>query len=222
MYIDDVEVALTKLYTFTTTGEHKVRGVMNDNFTSCETMFQSCPIKHLDCTNFDTSKVTTVSKMFYQNNQSAIGGLTDLNTSNVENFSSILNACQSMYGIDISNWNLSGNCREMFSYAIKAYNIISNADISNVLNFDHAFTLCLQLQNIPNFIGWKQGNLSFPDSANISSVSIHNLINNAKSVADGATARTLTLNATAKTKWQNSQYYEADQTMATEKLITIQ
>lgn len=222
MYIDDVEVALTKLYTFTTTGEHKVKCLMNNNFTSCERMFYGCPIKHLDCTNFDLSKVTTVKFMFYQNNQSAIGGLTDLNTSNVENFTSIFNACQKMGAINISNWNLSGNCREMFAYAIGVNNIISNADISNVLNFDYAFTTCIKLQAIPNFIGWKQGNLSFSDSASISAISIHNLINNAKSVADGAIARTLTLHATAKTKWQNSEYYEADQAMATEKLITIQ
>jgi hypothetical protein len=222
MYIDDVEVALTKLYTFTTTGEHKVRGMMSDNFTSCESMFHGCPIKYLDCTNFDLSKVTTVKFMFYQNNQSAIGGLTDLNTSNVENFSSIFNACQKMGYINISNWNLKGNCSEMFAYDVALGQVVSSADISNVLNFNNAFVTCLNLTAIPNFIGWKQGNLSFSNSASISAVSIHNLINNAKSVADGAIARTLTLNATAKTKWQNSEYYEVDQAMATEKLITIQ
>lgn len=221
MYIDDVEVAITKLYTFTTTGEHKVKCLMKNNFTSCESMFSTCPIKHLDCTNFDTSKVTTVRRMFYQNNQSAIGGLTDLNTSNVENFSSVFNACQKMGTINISNWNLKGNCSSMFAYDTALGQVVSSADISNVLNFDYAFITCLNLKAIPNFIGWKQGNLSFSNSAKISAVSIHNLINNAKSVADGAIARTLTLHATAKTKWQNSEYYEADQAMATEKLITI-
>lgn len=67
---------------------------------------------------------------------------------------------------------------------------------------------------------WKQTNLSTNSSALLPS-SIHYIIQNAMSVADGATARTLTLNSTAKTNWQNSEYYEQDLAVLTDKGITI-
>ena len=71
------------------------------------------------------------------------------------------------------------------------------------------------------FEEWKTGNVPFQQSQKISPENVHYIIQNAISLADGATARTLTLHATAKTNWQNSEYYEQDLAVLTDKGITI-
>lgn len=68
---------------------------------------------------------------------------------------------------------------------------------------------------------WKQANVNLNRTGRVSPESIHYIIQNAMNVADGATARTLTLQATAKTNWQNSEYYAQDMAVLTQKGITI-
>ena len=64
--------------------------------------------------------------------------------------------------------------------------------------------------------------MQFQQSTKLSPESIHYLIQNAVNVVDGAEeGRTLTLHATAKTNWQNSEYYEQDLAVLEEKGITI-
>jgi hypothetical protein len=93
-------------------------------------------------------------------------------------------------------------------------------NISNGRIFDSMFQSCNSLKNL-NLIGWKQTNISISESSKLSPESIHNIIQNAMDVADGATARTLTLHANAKTNWQNSEYYEQDLAVLEQKGITI-
>lgn len=83
-----------------------------------------------------------------------------------------------------------------------------------------AFNNCQELQYL-RIKNWKKYNLQFQQSTKLSSESIHYLIQNAVNVVDGATARTLTLHATAKTNWQNSEYYEQDLAVLEQKGITI-
>jgi hypothetical protein len=68
---------------------------------------------------------------------------------------------------------------------------------------------------------WKQTDISLNGSSKLTPESIHYIIQNAVDVADGATARTLTLHASAKTNWQNSEYYEQDLAVLGQKGITI-
>lgn len=68
---------------------------------------------------------------------------------------------------------------------------------------------------------WKQTSLYLGNIGALKPFSIHYIIQNAMSVADGATARTLTLSTTTKTNWQNSEYYEQDLAVLTDKGITI-
>lgn len=84
-----------------------------------------------------------------------------------------------------------------------------------------AFSNCLELQYI-RIKNWKKYNLQFPQSSKLSAESIHYIIQNAMNVEDGAEeGRTLTLHATAKTNWQNSEYYEQDLAVLSTKGITI-
>lgn len=82
------------------------------------------------------------------------------------------------------------------------------------------FDRCYNLKTC-KLLKWATGNISFSFSSQFSPESIHYIIQNAIDVADGATARTLTLHATAKTNWQNSEYYEQDLAVLEQKGITI-
>ena len=65
MLIDGVEVEPIKQYTFTTTGEHTVKIILNKNFTNANSMFNNCAsLTSLDLSSFDTPKVTNMSRMF--------------------------------------------------------------------------------------------------------------------------------------------------------------
>lgn len=98
--------------------------------------------------------------------------------------------------------------------------IIGVIDIQSSTIFTGAFYSCNELENI-NLKGWMQVDISFSYSSKLTPESIHYIIQNAIDVAEGATARTLTLHATAKTNWQNSEYYEQDLAVLEQKGITI-
>lgn len=87
-------------------------------------------------------------------------------------------------------------------------------------SFSTAFYNTLALVTL-EFDKWKQTDINLAQSSKLSAESIHYIIQNAVDVADGATARTLTLHATAKTNWQNSEYYEQDLAVLSTKGITI-
>jgi hypothetical protein len=78
-----------------------------------------------------------------------------------------------------------------------------------------------KLTDLDPFYNWKQADLRI-QYTDFTPLAVHRLIERSASVADGAVARTLELSSTTKTNWQASEYYTADQAMATEKLITIQ
>lgn len=88
-------------------------------------------------------------------------------------------------------------------------------DASRVSSFTNSFTATKD-KKIGN---WKQTNLSL--NASQPPESTHYIIQNAISLADGATARTLTLHATAKANWEASEYYNEDMAVLEEKGITI-
>ena len=65
MFIDGVEVEPISQYTFTTTGEHTVKIILNNNFTNAGNMFAYCTsLTSLDLSNFDTSNVREMIGMY--------------------------------------------------------------------------------------------------------------------------------------------------------------
>lgn len=90
----------------------------------------------------------------------------------------------------------------------------------NIKKFTIPFSSLIALEQV-RFVKWKQGDIGFVSEKKLSPESIHYIIQNAMNVADGATARTLTLHATAKTNWQNSEYYQQDLAVLEQKGITI-
>jgi hypothetical protein len=93
-------------------------------------------------------------------------------------------------------------------------------NVSRATSFNEAFAVCSQLTNLE--IGyWAKSDIFLGACTKLTPMSVHYIIQNAMGVADGATARTLTLDATAKTNWQNSEYYEQDLAVLSTKGITI-
>lgn len=164
------------------------------------------------------------------------------NTSVVSNFHSSFYFCVSLEEIDIDTTSATNlNSTFAYCYELKRLPIIKTDNISNLTScfqncrelttltltsvakctiFSNTFVTCTKLENL-RFEEWKQANIFISQSSKLSPESIHYIIQNAMDVADGATARTLTLHATAKTNWQNSEYYEQDLAVLEQKGITI-
>lgn len=123
-----------------------------------------------------------------------------LNTDKCTNFNSPFRYCWSVEYIELTS--IAGNTSN------------SSGAIPNI------FWRCDLLKEV-YFTGWKQYRISFVDSIQLKPKSIHYIIQNAMSVAEGATARILQLHAKAKTNWENSEYYEQDLAVLTDKGITI-
>jgi surface protein len=198
MYIDGVEIIPVSTYTFTTTGEHKVKAVFSSKLDTCQTMFSLCKeLTSIDTSNLDTSSSTSIAFMFDSTTISSVD-LSNLDTSNATSMEYLFSANRQLTSIDIS------------------------FDIGKITKASAVFNYNTKLTNVNPPYNWKQANISFAQSSKLTPFSVHLLIERASSVAEGATARTLILHATAKANWEASEYYTADQAMATEKLITIQ
>ena len=223
MWIDEIEVTPTRTHIFSTIGNRTIKCKLN-NFTSAyrmfrdssrlqsvvfknidtskvttfESMFLGCLfLKELDLSQFDTSSATQMRYMFYNNQALTYLNVSSFDTSKVTNMERFLAGCKKINNLDLSNFN-----------------------VAKINNFVEFFNTCYALKNFNPFFNWGKGNIALSSSP-IVPLAIHQLIERASSVADGAVARTLTLAATTKTNWEASEYYEPDQAMATEKLISI-
>ena len=108
MFIDGVEVEPTNQYTFTTTGEHTVKIILNNNFTNAANMFNSCTsLTSLDLSNFDTSNVTSMNSMFSRCQNLTSLDLSSFDTSNVTDMGVMFNICTSLTSLDLSNFDTS-------------------------------------------------------------------------------------------------------------------
>ena len=109
-------------------------------------------LKRIDCRNLDTSRVTNMESMFaYGTNLSTVAYVSNFNTSNVENMSRMFGGCESLTGLDLSKWNTS-NVKlmvRMFSacYGLTSLNL-SNWDTSNVTSMMYMFADCSALPKL--------------------------------------------------------------------------
>lgn len=220
MFIDDVEVTPVDSHSFTTEGLHTVRYEMDDaSFTSCYRMFHTCSdLVAVDFSKFSTSNVTNMSGMFYLSYGLTELDLSNFDTSKVTDMSYMFDSCR-FTDLDLSNFDTSSvtDMRYMFDGCASLTELnLSSFDTSKVTDMTRMFLSCYSLTSLKPFYNWKV-NVTL-DECSISAEDVHNLIVKA---AEGTIARTLTLNATTKANWQNSQYYQEDSATALSKNITI-
>ena len=176
--------------------------VFNSFFKGCK-LLQSIPfidtINGIDMNYFISGcrGITEISSFYLSNANTVQGTFSSLNVTSIPK----LNMSKATNGS-----HLFHECRQLIS--------IDLIDLSNCNSLEKAFITNTKLKHLEGIVGLKC-NVNFSNSP-LTPLSVHNLITNA------AGNFTLILQSTAKTNWQNSEYYNADQAMATEKLITIQ
>ena len=128
------------------------------NLLNMEKMFYGCysgDLK-LDLSNLDTSKVTNMYGLFYNNNYLKYINLSNFNTSKVTNFSYMFYQNYYLTELDITNFDTS-NAKDMSGMFTNCkrltYLNISNFNTSSVLSMDYMFQGCGSLTslNVSNF-----------------------------------------------------------------------
>ena len=123
------------------------------NVTSMEKMFCFCSqLEHLNLSGFDTSSVTNMKEMFRQCDKLAsISGLSSFDTSKVENMAGMFSLCQAFTSLDVSNFNTTNvtDMHWMFYYCSALKNLdLSNFNTSKVTSMNQMFYNCDLLENL--------------------------------------------------------------------------
>lgn len=124
--------------------------------TMSEMFYVNSSLKNLDVSNFDTKNVTDMTSMF-QSCQALITGLSDFDTSNVSNMNSMLRNANNFNIKDIENWNTSkvNNMSGMLASITKLTSIdISKWDKSNVTNISSMFYGDTLLNEVKGLSDW--------------------------------------------------------------------
>ena len=172
------------------------------NGTSCSAIFYYCPAQTMDLSNFDTSNVTLMNRMFMSsqlteldlsnfntsnvtNMESMFSGcnklikldLSSFDTSNVTNISSMFNNCSQLTELDLSNFDTSGvsSMQSMFNNCSKLTSLdLSNFDTINVTSIGYMFSACSRLTSL-NLSSFDMSNVTYVANMFSSSSNLQNL-----------------------------------------------
>jgi surface protein len=111
--------------------------------TSFSRLFYFCnKLISLDVTNWDTSNVTNMEEMFFENYKlKTITGLETWNTSNVTTMNKMFDGCSLLTSLDLSNWDTSNvtNMTRMFGDCKGLTEVKMGGDVSEVIKVDAMF-----------------------------------------------------------------------------------
>lgn len=121
-------------------------------------------LKTIDITGWDTSNARKFKHMFsFSYSLQEIIGLNELDTSNVDDMSSMFANCSTIKSIDISNWNTDSleNTTYMFMGCTKLEELkgVENMNMSKVSNILQMFSGCKKLKSL-DLSGWDASNIS--------------------------------------------------------------
>ena len=135
----------------------KIQKIYFTNFNTSQVinmgrMFWFCKsLTSIDLSNFNTSNVTDVNMLFNNCQSLTRLDLSNFDTSNVTDMSSIFNSCYALKSVDLSNFNTSKatNMGFMFYYCNSLTNLdLSNFNTSNVTNMSLMFAECNSLTSL--------------------------------------------------------------------------
>ena len=123
--------------------------IWDNNINNCINIFRQCEdITEIDLSNFDTSEVTDMSSMFYGCSSLKSLELSSFDTSNVANMRGMLYNCSSLSSLNLSNFNTSHvtNMLHMF-YGCSSLSSINlfNFNIPNLIDMSGIFFGCKNL-----------------------------------------------------------------------------
>ena len=146
-------------------GKYTFEIIFNNNLTNLKCFFSECStITSLDLSNFDTSNVTDMYRMFNKCTKlQTISGLTNLITNNVTNMSAMFQYCNELLNLDLSNFNTSKVIKMggMFRDCKKLKEIkgIQNFITNNVTDMNSMFGDCYILEYL-DLSGFKTPNVT--------------------------------------------------------------
>ncbi|WP_125568848.1 BspA family leucine-rich repeat surface protein [Companilactobacillus insicii] len=141
----------------------KIIGLENLNTGKVEDMdnlfYKDTKLPSINVSGFDTSNVTNMSYMFYDNtNLTEIIGLDKFNTGKVVNFASMFYGVSNLTQLDgIENWDISNanTIGTMFSNMKKLKHLnLSNWNTSNVTDMSQTFYFCERLTELDGLKNW--------------------------------------------------------------------
>lgn len=111
MFIDGVEVQVSRYVEFATTGEHTVKFVFSQLTTLYRMLYfvsdAMTTIMGVDMSSLDTSEVTTMNGMFYYANNVTEIDMTGLDIGNVTNMSQMFAYCTSLTVVKMTGYPAS-------------------------------------------------------------------------------------------------------------------
>ena len=120
--------------------------------TSMTGMFSRCfNLINLDLNSFNTANVTSMNGMFYGCSSLTSLNLGSLNTSNVTSMDSMFYNCSSLTSLDLSSFNTANvtNMYKMFSECFELINLnLSSFNTSKVTNMGYMFWNCWSLMSL--------------------------------------------------------------------------
>ncbi len=120
--------------------------------TSMSNMFFKCSkLTSLDLSKFETSSVTSMSNMFYECSSLTSLNVSSFNTSNVTNMRWMFNSCSSLISLNVSNFDTSNvaDMSYMFSSCSSLTSLnVSNFNTSKVTNMQSMFYNCSSLTSL--------------------------------------------------------------------------
>lgn len=120
--------------------------------SSCASLFEGFTVlTTIDFTNFDTSNVLNMSRMFsFCTALTSITGLNGFNTSKVTTMERMFDNCSALTSIDVSSFNTANvtDMTHMFAYSkVSALNL-SNFNTEKVISFCGMFSNCTSLASL--------------------------------------------------------------------------
>ena len=119
--------------------------------TNMSKMFKDCGVSGLDLSSFDTSHVTDMSHMFDNCNSLTNLDVTKFNTSNVTDMSYMFYKCSSLTNLDVTKFNTSNvtDMSYMFDNCINLASLdVTKFTTTNVTDMSHMFEACNSLTNL--------------------------------------------------------------------------
>ena len=148
-------------------GINIIKLIWNLDLTSCSSMFKDLEnIVEVDLSNFDSSQVITMDRMFFGCKKITSIDLTNFETSLCNNMNSMFQSCELLASIDLSNFDTSlvTDMGSMFYLC----NALTSLDISNfnteiVTNMNGLFSACGNIisLDLSNFITSECTNMGF-------------------------------------------------------------
>ena len=147
--------------------QFSLKGFDTSNVTNMYGMFyQEYNIKMLDLSTFDTSKVTSMSRMFASDIELTILDLSSFNTSKVTDMSGMFDFCNALTNIDVTGFDTSNvtNMSAMFCFCnnLKTLNV-SSFNTSKVWTMERMFFSCEKLSSL-NLSNFNTANVTNMDS----------------------------------------------------------